>query len=101
MRLPLLIAGNVQKITNCATVRLPAGKWKIVVENQNDSILQFLRDGRAGTDWEYGTRINGSDDPFSHHKNDEGSVVGPASYTLHFQKKGTETDLNVYFEKVA
>lgn len=74
MRLPLLIEGNVKKIIDkCATVRLPAGKWKIIAENHLNSILAPA----------------------------PGTVVEGGNLTMCFIEVGTETNLSIYAEKVA
>lgn len=72
MRLPLLAAGNVQKLAQFATVRLPVGKWKIIFENHKDSVLSLTH----------------------------GQIVQGGNHQLCFISKGSETDLNIFAEKV-
>lgn len=72
MRLPLLIEGNVAKLVQCASVRLPMGKWKIILENHKDSVLSLTH----------------------------GQIVQGGNHQVCFISKGSETNLNIYAEKI-
>lgn len=72
MRLPLLIAGNIAKIVQCASVRLPLGKWKIIFENHKDSVLSLTH----------------------------GQIVQGGNVQVCVISKGSETDLNIYAELI-
>lgn len=72
MRLPLLVAGNVKKMAECASVRLPMGKWKIIFENHKDSILSLTH----------------------------GQIVQGGNHQVCFVVKGSETELNILAEKI-
>lgn len=72
MRLPLLIAGNVSRILACASVRLPMGNWRVIFENHKDSVLSLTH----------------------------GQVVQGGNHQVCVIQKGTETDLNIFAEKI-
>lgn len=70
MRLPLLVAGNVKAMAQFATVRLPAGKWKIIFENHKDSVLSVT----------------------------SGQIVQGGNLQIMFITKGSEPNLNIFAE---
>lgn len=72
MRLPLLIAGNVARIAQCASVKLPMGKWRIIFENHKDSVLSLTH----------------------------GQLVQGGNHQICIISKGSETDLNIFAESV-
>jgi hypothetical protein len=81
MRLPLIVSGVTSKVCNCAIVRIPQGNWKIVIENWIDCSLSISPVPYVGQDIEF-------------------HLPEPTSIQLCITKPGTETNLNVYLEKV-
>lgn len=72
MRLPLLVAGNVVKIVDCASVRLPMGNWRIIFENHKDSVLSLVH----------------------------GQLIQGGNVQVCVIKRGSETDLNIFAELI-
>jgi hypothetical protein len=72
MRLPLLVEGNINKLVQCASVRLPLGKWRIIFENHKDSVLSLTH----------------------------GQIVQGGSLQVCVIKKGSETNLSIFAEKI-
>lgn len=72
MRLPLLVCGTPSIIIACPIILIPAGKWKIITENLVDSVLL-----PAELDFKVAS-----------------------IFCLQFVHKGTETNLNIYAEKI-
>lgn len=75
MRLPLLVCGTPKNLNGLAPVRIPPGKWKVVFENHQNTITHPL----MGSVHEF---------PI------------PTIMTLQIIEAGTETNLNIYAEKI-
>jgi hypothetical protein len=82
MRLPLIVSGVTKKVTECAIVRIPEGNWRVIVENWIDCTLQLSPVPSVDNNVEFNVKV-------------------PTSIQLCIAVPGSETNLNVYLEKVA
>lgn len=80
MRIPLLVEGTPSRIGECALVRIPLGKWKIVIENWIDSVITISTIPSL---------------------NDVVLIEEPRNIQVTFNKKGVERNLSIYLENAS
>lgn len=81
MKIPLLVESSPSRIGQCALVRIPKGKWRLVLENWIDSEITIS----TLPPFEYNNII----------------LEEPRNIQVTFHKKGQERNLSIYLEEIS